>query len=136
MNGRLHEDALRQKLADARKASSADQMAADADQTASDADQVSSDTDQTASDTDQTGADRDQRASDLDQATADRDRAKLGDLAPSDEKAYESSRGDLTMRGARRRRARPLTWAPGVMPPGAIEASLWVHDPYAAPVYA
>ena len=94
MNRPLHEDALRQKLADARKASSADQMVADADQSASDADQVSSDSDQKASDRDQTGADRDQQASDLDQATADKDRAADRDLPPAEEKAYESSRED------------------------------------------
>jgi diguanylate cyclase (GGDEF)-like protein len=83
---------VRNAISDARKASSADQMVADADQSAADADQVSSDADQTASDRDQTGADRDQRASDLDQAAADKDRAEHGDLAPADEKAYESSR--------------------------------------------
>src|SRR5690348_3000431 len=92
MNGRLHEDALRHRLSDARKASSADQMIADADQGAADADQVSSDADRTASDRDQTGAYRDQRASDLDQATADRDRAEHGGLDPADERAYERSR--------------------------------------------
>ena len=90
----LRPDALRQKMADARKASSADQMVADADQSAADADQGSSDDDQTASDRDQTGAERDQRASDLDQATADKDRAADPDLTPADERAYESSRED------------------------------------------
>ncbi|HUG28983.1 MAG TPA: diguanylate cyclase [Candidatus Limnocylindria bacterium] len=88
----LHEDVLRQKVGDARKASSADQMVADADQSASDADQISSDTDQAASDRDQTAADRDQQASDLDQATADKDRAANRDLSTADARAYESSR--------------------------------------------
>lgn len=83
---------IRNAIADARKASSADQMVADADQSASDADQVSSDIDQTASDRDQTGADRDQQASDQDQATADKDRAAHRALSPEDEKSYESSR--------------------------------------------
>jgi diguanylate cyclase (GGDEF)-like protein len=92
MSGPLHEHAPRHELADARKASSADQMVADADQSASDADQVSSDTDQTASDRDETVAERDQQASDLDQATADKDHAEQGDLSPADEQAYESSR--------------------------------------------
>ncbi|MGK2849562.1 MAG: diguanylate cyclase [Candidatus Limnocylindrales bacterium] len=92
MNGTLSEDALRQKLSDARKASSADQMVADADQSASDADQVSSDTDQTASDRDQMVADRDQEASDQDQATADKDRAADPDLTTADATAYDSSR--------------------------------------------
>ena len=60
VNEPLNQDALRQAMGDARKASSADQMVADADQSASDADQVSSDADHTASDRDQTGADGDQ----------------------------------------------------------------------------
>jgi diguanylate cyclase (GGDEF)-like protein len=94
MNGPLNEYALRQRLADARKASSADQMVAEADQSAADADQMSSDTDQTASDRDQTGADRDQQASDQDQATADKDRAADRDLTTADARAYESSRSD------------------------------------------
>ena len=92
VNEPLDENALRQKLADARKASSADQMVADADQSASDADQVSSDADQTASDRDQTVADADQQASDQDQATADKERAADRDLTTADAKAYERSR--------------------------------------------
>jgi diguanylate cyclase (GGDEF)-like protein len=94
MNAPLPEHALRQKLGDARKASSSDQMAADADQSASDFDQVSSDVDQTASDRDQTGADLDQHASDQDQATADRDRTHLGDVSAADERAYEGAKQD------------------------------------------
>jgi len=94
MSKQLVEHALRQKLGDARKASSSDQMIADADQTASDADQASSDTDQTASDRDQTGADFDQHASDQDQATADRDRTHQGDLSAADQRAYEGARED------------------------------------------
>jgi diguanylate cyclase (GGDEF)-like protein len=92
MNEPLNQDALRQKLGDARKASSADQMIADADQSASDADQISSDADQTASDRDQSVADRDQQASDQDQATADKDRAADPDLTTADATAYETSR--------------------------------------------
>ena len=92
MNEPLHEDALRPLLADARKASSADQLVADADQSASDADQVASDADHTASDRDQSGADRDQQASDLDQATADKDRAAHSDLSRDDVDSYERSR--------------------------------------------
>ncbi len=81
-------------MADARRASSADQTVADADQSASDADQGSSDADQTTADSDQSGADRDQRASDLDQATADRDRAAQADLTSADESAYRISRDE------------------------------------------
>jgi diguanylate cyclase (GGDEF)-like protein len=92
MNEPVDQETLRQKLGDARKASSADQMIADADQSASDTDQIASDIDQTASDRDQTVADRDQRASDQDQATADKDRAADPDLTTADETAYESSR--------------------------------------------
>lgn len=88
----VNEDLVRRALADARKASGADQMVADSDQTASDSDQLSADADQMASDRDQTGADLDQQASDLDQATADKDRAGNRDLSPADEKAYENSR--------------------------------------------
>jgi len=88
----LNQDALRRALADARKASSADQMVADADQAASDADQVSSDADHMASVRDQAGADGDQRASDLDQATADRERGERRDRSLADETAYERSR--------------------------------------------
>ena len=79
-------------IADARKASSADQLVAEADQSASDADQVSSDSDQTASDRDQSGADGDQVASDQDQEIADRERAAHHDLTPDEESAYERSR--------------------------------------------
>jgi diguanylate cyclase (GGDEF)-like protein len=86
--------AHRYAMADARRASSADQAVADADQSASDADQGSSDADQTAADSDQSGADMDQRASDMDQATADRDRAALADLTSADESAYRISRGE------------------------------------------
>lgn len=94
MSKPLNDDALRQKLGDARKASGSDQMISDADQTASDADQVSSDTDQTASDRDQTGADFDQHASDQDQAVADKSRTDHGDLSAADQRAYEDARQD------------------------------------------